>query len=129
MRFMLMAKATPLSESGQMAKPELMEAVGKLSERLVKNGTLVSGGGLMPTSFGGRVNLAKGKVTVTDGPFAEIKEVVAGFVIVDVKSREEAVEISREFMQIHGDILGPDFEFESEFRQMFPEGGPSQQKQ
>lgn len=129
MRFMLMAKATPLSESGQMAKPELMAAIGKLSEDLAKSGKMVSGGGLMPTAFGGRVNLAKGKVTVTDGPFAEIKEVVAGFVIVELKSKEEAVELCREFMRIHGEIMGPDFEFESEFRQMFPDGGPSQQKQ
>jgi len=121
---MLIAKATPLSESGQMAKPELMQAIGKLSERLTKAGTMVGGGGLLPTSFGGRVRLSNGKVTVTDGPFTEIKEVIAGYAIVEVKTKEEAVEISREFMQIHGDILGPDFEFESEFRQMFPEGGP-----
>ncbi len=119
MRFMLMVKATPMSESGAPPNSELRAAIGKYSEGLMKSGVMVGGGGLMPTVLGGRVNLAGGKIIVTDGPFAEIKEVVAGFAIVDVKSKAEAVRISKEFLQIHADVMGPDFEMDTELRQMF----------
>jgi hypothetical protein len=120
---MLMAKATPMSEAMEMPKPELMAAIGKASENLSKQGMLVGTGALMPTSFGGRFRLSGGKITITDGPFAEIKEVLAGYAIVEVKSKEEAVELSRQFVQMHADIMGPAFEFETEFRQMYPEHG------
>ena len=95
--------------------PALMEAMGTFIERSFKDGTLVSTGGLMPSKDGFRVRLAKGKLTVTDGPFAEAKEVIGGWAILEAKSKKEALRISREFMQLHLDHW-PEFEGESEVR-------------
>lgn len=119
MRFMLMIKATPASESGAPPNPQLMAAIGKLTEDMAKAGTLVGTGGLMPSSSGARMRLSGGNISVTDGPFTESKELIGGYAIVEVKSKAEAIELSRTFLQIHADILGPDYEADSEIRQMF----------
>jgi hypothetical protein len=119
MRFMLISKATPQSQSGGQPDPKLMAAVGELTDEMRKAGVLVGGGGLMPSAAGAKARLAGGKITLTDGPFTEIKELIGGYAIVDVKSRQEAIELARRFLQIHADILGPDYELDSEIRQMY----------
>ena len=92
MRFMILLKATKGSETGELPSTELMEAMGKYNEELAKAGVLVGGEGLQPSAKGARVRLGAGKRTVIDGPFAETKELLAGFWIFQVKSLEEAVE-------------------------------------
>jgi len=119
MRFMLIAMANKDSEAGCAPSSELMAAIGKLSEDMTKSGTLLEMGGLAPTSKGARLRLSGGKVTVTDGPFAEAKEVIGGYAIVQVESKAEAIELSRRFLQVHADILGPSYQMESEVRQFF----------
>ncbi|HEY7637730.1 MAG TPA: YciI family protein [Gemmatimonadales bacterium] len=119
MRYMLIAKATQESEQGCTLKPELMAAIGRLTEEMTRAGTLLEVGGLAPTSKGARLVLSDGRVTVTDGPFAEAKEVIGGYAIVQVESKAEAVELSRRFLQLHADLLGPSYEAESEVRQFF----------
>jgi len=92
MRFMVMVKATSDSEKGVMPSTELLTEMGKFNEELVKAGVLVSGEGLHPSSKGVRVKFAGDTRTVVDGPFTATKELVAGFWILDVKSRDEAIE-------------------------------------
>jgi hypothetical protein len=111
------------SEAGVMPPPELMTAVGKLVDDMKQSGTFVSTGGLYPSAKGARMTLSRGKITVTDGPFAETKEMIGGFVIVQVNSKEEALGIATRFFQIHADILGPACEMKSEIRQMHEGGG------
>ena len=91
MRFMVMVKATPNSESGVMPEPEMFEAMGKFNEELVKAGILKAADGLHPSSKGARVRFSGANRTVIDGPFAETKELVAGFWIWECKSLEEAI--------------------------------------
>ena len=119
MRFMLMTKADKNYEAGAPPDPRLMAAIGKLTEEGIKSGVLVDVGGLMPSSQGARLRLAGGKMTVTDGPFAEAKELIGGFAIVEVKSREEAIELGKNFLKLHEEILGPSYEGESEIRRMY----------
>ncbi len=92
MRFMILIKATKNSETGVLPSPELLAEMGKYNEELMKAGVLLAGEGLHPSSKGARVKLAGGKRTVIDGPFAEPKELIAGFWIWQVKSKEEAIE-------------------------------------
>lgn len=92
MRFMVIVKADKNSEAGIMPSTELLAAMGKYNEELVKAGIMLAGEGLHPSSKGVRVRFAGKKRTVVDGPFAETKELIAGFWIIQVKSREEAIE-------------------------------------
>ncbi|HWV37073.1 MAG TPA: YciI family protein [Vulgatibacter sp.] len=92
MRVMVMVKATKNSEAGKMPSEELLTAMGKYNEELVKAGVLLAGDGLHPSSRGKRVRFSGGKRQVIDGPFAETKELVAGYWIWQVKSMEEAIE-------------------------------------
>ena len=92
MRFMIIVKATKDSEAGKMPSQELLAAMGKYNEELVKAGIMLAGEGLHPSSKGARVRFKGDKRIVTDGPFAETKELVAGFWLWQVKSREEAIE-------------------------------------
>ncbi len=92
MRFLVMVKATQDSEAGVMPTEELLNAMGKYNEELAKAGILLAGEGLRPSSMGARVKFSGSKRTVYDGPFAETKELVAGFWLWKVKSREEAIE-------------------------------------
>jgi hypothetical protein len=89
---MVIVKATKNSEAGVMPKQELLEAMGKYNEELVKAGIMQAGEGLHPSSRGKRMHLSGGKKTVVDGPFAETKELIAGFWIWQVKSMDEALE-------------------------------------
>jgi hypothetical protein len=119
MKFMLIAYANKSSEAGVPPEPKLMAAVGKLTEELSKAGVMVGTGGLAPTSLGAHIRLLEGKVTVTDGPFPETKEVIGGYAIVDVKSKEEAIALAKRFFEIHAEIVGPSYVGEGEVRQMF----------
>ena len=92
MRFMVMVMATKESEAGVLPRPEAFAAMQKYNEELAKAGILLAAEGLAPTSKGVRVKFSGDKRTVIDGPFAETKELVAGFSIIQVKSREEAIE-------------------------------------
>jgi hypothetical protein len=112
---MAMVKATKESESGAMPEPELMEAMGRFNEELMKAGVLLSLDGLQPTSKGARIRFSGGKRSVVDGPFAETKELVAGFWLIDVKSKQEAIE----WMKRCPPPMGPDEEAEIEIRQVF----------
>ena len=91
MRFMVMVKATEDSEAGKLPSTELLTAMGKFNEELVKAGVMLAGEGLQPSTKGARVKFDGKKRTVTDGPFAETKELVAGFWIWKCKSLQEAI--------------------------------------
>ncbi len=92
MRFMVIVKATQDSEAGILPSEKLLSDMGKFNEELVKAGIMLAGEGLQPSSKGARVRFSGTKRTVTDGPFAETKELVAGFWLWQVKSKEEAIE-------------------------------------
>ena len=89
---MVIVKASKDSEAGKMPSQELLAAMGKYNEELVKAGVMLSGDGLQPSSKGARVRFSGNKRTVTDGPFAETKELIAGFWMWQVKSKDEAIE-------------------------------------
>ena len=92
MRFMVIVKANKDSEAGILPSTEILTAMGKFNEELVKAGVMLAGEGLHPSSKGVRLRFSGGKHTVIDGPFAETKELVAGFWLWQVKSKEEAIE-------------------------------------
>ena len=92
MRFMVLVPGSPESEAGEMPGTELLEAMTRYNEELVKAGVMLTGDGLRPTSAGARVRFEGGERTVIDGPFTEAKEIVAGYWIWECASREEAIE-------------------------------------
>ena len=92
MRFMILVKANKDSEAGVLPSQEILAEMGEFNEELVKAGVLLAGEGLHPSSSGARVRYSGSKRTVVDGPFAETKELLAGFWLIQVKSREEAIE-------------------------------------
>src|SRR5712672_1076301 len=92
MRFMVMVKATKDSEAGLLPDEKILAEMGKFNEELMKAGVMLAGEGLQASSKGARVRFSKGKKTVIDGPFAETKELVAGFWLWQVKSKAEAIE-------------------------------------
>ena len=112
MRFLSIYKSV---ETNVPPSPEHMERMQKLVEDGLKNGTLLATEGCLPTAFGARVRKSAGTVTVTDGPFAESKEVIGGFAILQANSREEAIELTRQFLAVAGDG-------ECEIRQIFTPG-------
>jgi len=116
---MMLVKANKDSEAGAPPNPELMTAVAKLADEATARGVMVTAGGLLPSSQGVRIRVARGKTSVIDGPFAETKELVGGFAIFDLNSKKEAIESGRKFMQVHADILGASYEGELEIRPMF----------
>ena len=113
MRFVVMVKATKDSEAGKMPSTKLLEEMGKFNEELVKAGIMLAGEGLHPSSNGVRVRFNGDTRTVIDGPFTETKELVAGFWIWQVKSREEAIEWVKRCPNPH------EGESEIEIRQVF----------
>ena len=92
MRFMVMVRATKDSENNVMPSEKLLTDMGKFNEELVKAGVMLAGEGLQPSSKGARIRFEGGKRSVIDGPFAETKELIAGFWIIEVKSLDEAIE-------------------------------------
>jgi hypothetical protein len=112
MRFMMLVKANKDSEAGVLPSKELVEAMGKYNEELLKAGALLAGEGLHPSSKGVRVKFpAGGRPVVTDGPFAETKELIGGFWIIQVPSKEEAIEWAKRIPFTEGE--------EVELRQVF----------
>ena len=85
--------------------PELGAAIAKLTEREVKAGRLLDQGGLMPISMGAEIRIADGKLSLIDGPFVEAKEVVGGFAVFELRDKEEAIAMAKEFMQLHKDLM------------------------
>ena len=92
MRFMVIVKATPESEAGKMPSEKLLTEMGKFNEELVKAGVMLAGEGLHPSSKGVRIQFSGDKRTVVNGPFPQTRELIAGFWLIEVKSREEAIE-------------------------------------
>ena len=92
MRFMVQVRATPETEAGVMPEPQALEAMGAFNEELIKGGHMLAGEGLKDSSKGARLTWTGGKVAVTDGPFAETKELIAGFWLVDFPSKEAVIE-------------------------------------
>jgi hypothetical protein len=92
MRFMMMIKGDVHTEAGAIPNEQEFEAMGKYNAELIKAGVLLDGAGLHPSSKGAKITFSKGKPRVTDGPFSEAKELIAGFWMIQVKSREEAIE-------------------------------------
>lgn len=119
MRFMSFVKAGKDDEAGIPPKPELMAAIGKLTEDCMKEGLVVDTGGLLPSAMGARIKAAKGKVSVIDGPFAEVKELIGGYAVLQADSKAGAIELARRFMQVHVDVLGDSYDGECEIRQMY----------
>jgi hypothetical protein len=119
MRFMMLVKGNPEYEAGKPPSAELMEAIGALAEKGFRDGTLVEQGGLLPSSAGARIRVKDGKVRVVDGPFAEARELIGGYAILNAGSKAEAIHAGSEFMELHARILGPSFEGELEVRQLF----------
>ena len=115
MRFMMIVKANKDSEAGVMPDESLIAEMTKYNEELVKAGVMLDGAGLQPTSKGFRVRFAGGKRTLIDGPFTETKELIAGYWLIQVKSREEAIEWARRIPAPHGE----EHEGEVELRQIF----------
>jgi len=115
MKFMMIVKASKDSEAGKMPGEELLSAMGKYNEELMRAGVLVDLSGLQPSSKGARVRFSGGKPTVVDGPFAETKELIAGYWIIQVKSKAEAIEWAKRIPAPHG----PDQEGEIELRQFY----------
>jgi len=100
--------------TGQTPSEQLMSDMGKLMEELTRTGQLVSTAGLRPTSEGVRVRWRNGKLSMVDGPFTETKEVIGGYAILEAKSKDEAVELTRRFLKVHG----TDWDVECEVRQL-----------
>ncbi|WKB54972.1 YciI family protein [Eleftheria terrae] len=115
MRFMILVKATPQSEAGEMPQQALLAAMADYHERLAQAGVLLDASGLQPSAKGWRIRHAGGRRTVIDGPFTETKELVAGYTVIQVRSREEALEWTRRFPAPHGDAV----DCEIEVRQMY----------
>jgi hypothetical protein len=114
MRFMVIVKASKDSEAGKLPAPEMLEAMGKYNEELVKAGVMLSGDGLQASSKGARVRFSGDKRSVIDGPFAETKELVGGFWMWKCNSLAEAIEWARKCPNPH-----PGEESELEIRQVF----------
>ena len=108
MRFMLIVKGNKDSEAGVLPTEKELAEMGKFNEEMVKAGVMLAGDGLQASSKGARVQFTKGKPTVVDGPFAEAKELVAGYCIVQTATKAEAVEFGRRMLQIHIDGTGID---------------------
>ncbi len=125
MRFMILIKATKDSEAGVMPSQQLLTEMGKFNEELVKAGVMLAGEGVHPSSKGARVRFSGGKRTVIDGPFAETKELIAGFWLWQVKSKEEAIAWVKRCPNPHNE------ETEVEIRQVFEaeDFGPELRKQ
>ena len=101
MRFLSLIRID--ESTGQQPSQRLMDEMGKLMDELTRAGTLVSTAGLRPTKEGVRVRSRHGKLSVTEGPFTETKEVIGGYAILEAKSREEAIELTKRFLEVHGD--------------------------
>ena len=122
MRFLSMIRLQ--ENTGQVPSEQLVTDMGKLIEEWTKAGILVRTAGLKPTKDGVRVRSRHGKMSTTDGPFTEAKEVIGGFAIYELPSKAEMIKLTREFLQMQNDIW-PDWEGEVEIRQMWDDSPDS----
>jgi hypothetical protein len=123
MRFLSMIRLD--ENSGQVPGEQLMQDMGKLIDEMTHTGVLIRTAGLRPTAEGARVRLQNGKLSTVDGPFVETKEVTGGFLIFEVESLQEAIELTKRFLRIHGDA----WEIECEVREFAgPEFGRDAQQ-
>ncbi len=121
MRYMMIVKH---SEKQGPPPKELMDAVMKLGEEETKAGKMIGNGGLLPTAQGSTVRMTGGKITVTDGPFTEAKEIIGGYAQFEMKSKQEAIDAAVRFMELHKKYW-PGWEGVTEVRPMFdPKSGP-----
>lgn len=128
MRFMMLVKVNGDKkdyEAGLPPPPALLAAIGKLAEEAVQSGAMIDMGGLLSSAKGARVRVSRGRVTVIDGPFTEAKELIGGYAIMRAKSKDEAIEMGKQFMGVHLAAVGPDYEGELEIRQL--EAPPDQE--
>lgn len=125
MRFMMLVKH-PENKNLDNPPKELMDAIAKLAEEAMKKGTMLGTGGLAPTAQSTRVQISKGKLTVTDGPFTEAKEVVGGYAQFELQSKQEAIDSAVQFMELHRKYW-PEWEGQLEVRQMFGPENPESQ--
>lgn len=123
MRFLSMVRID--ENSGLVPNAQLMADMGKLMEEMTKEGKLINTAGLTPTASGVRVKLSKGKLSVVDGPFTEAREVIGGYALLEAASQEEAIELTKRFLKVHGD----EWNIECEVRQLMMHGDqcPGQQ--
>lgn len=112
MRFLSMVRIN--ENAGLEPSAKLMDDMGKLMEEMTRTGKLIDTAGLTPTAHGTRVRLSGGKLSVIDGPFTEAKEVIGGYALLEVASKEEAIELTKRFLQVHGD----EWHLECEVRQL-----------
>ena len=112
MRFLSMIRVN--ENSGMVPSDQLMADMGKLMQEMTEAGVLLDTAGLRPTSEGTRIRIIRGKLSVTDGPFTESKEVIGGYALIQAKTREEAIEWGKRFLQVHGD----EWDIECEVRQV-----------
>ncbi|WP_433253612.1 YciI family protein [Streptosporangium sp. CA-135522] len=117
MRYILLLKTQENPGLGDPPK-ELMDAIARYGEETAKAGVLIDTGGLAPSAAGARVRLSGGKLSVTDGPFTETKELIASYALVQVESKEQAVEVATRFLQLHREHWAG-WEGESEIRKLF----------
>lgn len=117
MRFMTIVKSSEASLG--LPSPELMTAIADLSEEMFRTGKMLDTGGLLPISEGVNIRLKGDVLTMTDGPFTEAKEIIGGYAILNVDSKEEAVELGRRFMEVHIGHMDPNVELTLEVRQMY----------
>ena len=111
MRFLSMIR---IQETGRMPSEQLIADMGRLIEQMTREGTLVDTAGLRPSAEGVRVRLRQGRLSTTDGPFTESKEVIGGYAILDADSMEQAIELTKRFLALHGE----EWDLECEVRQM-----------
>lgn len=121
MRFMTMIKSDESNPWGP-PPPALFEAMGAFAQEGAVNGTLIEQGGLGSSAQGAIVSLANGSITVIDGPFTEAKELIGGYAVTEVRSKQEAIVLGRRLMQIHLDFW-PGWEGSCEIRQLFVDNG------
>ena len=112
MRYLMMVKGDADYEAGKPPSPELMEGMGRLHEEMTRSGVILATEGLLPSSHGLRLRHSRGTTAVIDGPFSEAKEVVGGFAIVRVDSRDEAIALARRFVDVHVAAGVPDVDME-----------------
>ena len=112
MRFLSLIRID--EKRGQAPSEQLMQDMGRLIDEMTRAGVLVSTAGLRPSAEGARVRLRRGKLVVTDGPFTETKEVIGGYAVLEAKSMQEALELTKRFLRIHGDA----WDIECEVRQL-----------
>jgi hypothetical protein len=117
---MMMIKANCEYEAGMPPNPQLMAGMGKLTEEMTKAGVLLASEGLQPSSKGTRIKYSGGKRVVTDGPFAETRELIGGYAILQAKSKEEAIRLADRVLDVH--LNAGIAEFEMEIRPLFDPG-------